>query len=116
MGNIKQISAGDQHACALSETGSIHCWGAGGSGRLGYGNDANSPLAVAVVGVSGVGTLASMEQVSAGPEHTCALAGDSYGGSADYICWGKGESGRLANGSPTSSNYNTPTEVVPEVP
>ena len=112
LGNIKQISAGDQHACALGEAGSIHCWGAGGSGRLGYGNEANTPLAVAVVGVSGMGTLASMEQVSAGPEHTCALAGDSYGGSADYICWGKGESGRLANGRPTSSNYNTPTKVV----
>src|SRR5690606_11302419 len=35
------ISAGNAHVCAVLETGSVRCWGAGANGRLGYGNTAN---------------------------------------------------------------------------
>ena len=32
------ISAGEAHTCATLDDGTVRCWGAGGLGRLGYGN------------------------------------------------------------------------------
>jgi alpha-tubulin suppressor-like RCC1 family protein len=40
-GPVRSISAGYSHFCAILETGRIRCWGRGGSGQLGYGNDEN---------------------------------------------------------------------------
>ena len=37
-GSVVQVSAGSVHTCALLETGNVRCWGAAGSGELGYGN------------------------------------------------------------------------------
>ncbi|MGB1016826.1 MAG: RCC1 domain-containing protein, partial [Nannocystaceae bacterium] len=33
-----QIASGDDHSCAVMETGAVRCWGFGFSGKLGYGN------------------------------------------------------------------------------
>jgi len=38
---VAQLAAGSYHTCALLYTGAIRCWGAGGNGRLGYGNTDN---------------------------------------------------------------------------
>ncbi|MCB1319123.1 MAG: hypothetical protein KDK34_02655, partial [Leptospiraceae bacterium] len=37
-GTVTQIDAGDNHNCAIVDTGSVRCWGDGANGRLGYGN------------------------------------------------------------------------------
>ncbi|MEZ4405905.1 MAG: hypothetical protein R3A52_05470 [Polyangiales bacterium] len=42
--NVVQLSAGANHACARDATGSLYCWGAGGSGRLGTGSATNSAV------------------------------------------------------------------------
>ncbi|MDQ6804835.1 MAG: RCC1 domain-containing protein [Actinomycetota bacterium] len=33
------ISAGGAHTCAVLDDGSVRCWGFGGDGELGYGNN-----------------------------------------------------------------------------
>ncbi|MEM1271604.1 MAG: RCC1 domain-containing protein, partial [Bacteroidota bacterium] len=33
-----QISSGNFHTCAVTNTGTVRCWGEGALGRLGYGN------------------------------------------------------------------------------
>ena len=39
--NVTQICAGDRHTCALSEIGTIKCWGRNDEGQLGYEDKTN---------------------------------------------------------------------------
>ena len=36
-----QITSGQNHSCALLETGGVRCWGLGINGQLGYGSNAD---------------------------------------------------------------------------
>jgi Regulator of chromosome condensation (RCC1) repeat len=90
------ISLGGDHTCALLDTRQVRCWGAGGSGRLGYGNandigDNESPGTAGPVDV-GVGRTAVA--ISAATAHTCALLD-----TGQVRCWGEGGSGRLGYGN-----------------
>jgi alpha-tubulin suppressor-like RCC1 family protein len=37
LGNIRQITAGDDHTCALATTGDAFCWGGNSSSQIGNG-------------------------------------------------------------------------------
>ena len=39
--SARAITAGFSHTCALLDDGTLRCWGFGGSGRLGYGDEQN---------------------------------------------------------------------------
>lgn len=94
-----QVSAGDQHACGLSEFDRLaYCWGSGASGRIGNGGTNSSATPVPVVGSYTWATI------SAGASHTCAV---TLGGAA--LCWGNNFYGQLGTGS-TIASY-TPTAV-----
>ncbi len=84
-GTVKQIAAGSAHTCALLDTGKVRCWGAGSSGRLGYGNlefigDDETPASAGDVDVGG-----TVVQIAAGGDHTCALLDTKR-----VRCWGFG--------------------------
>ena len=53
--DMKQISAGDEHTCALKIDGGVVCWGKGGYGRLGNGSYTNRQTSQKVKGVGGIG-------------------------------------------------------------
>ena len=86
------ISAGFDHTC-LAASGSVSCWGANASGRLGDGTTTDRSAPVPVVGLS-----AGVASVAAGLDHTCALM---MAGSVK--CWGQGGSGQLGDGTQTTS-------------
>ena len=105
LSGMVQVDAGGAHACAVTSSGGVKCWGEGDNGRLGNDASTDSDHAVDVVSVGGGGTLSGIVQVSAGGEHTCAVS--SAGG---VVCWGKGADGRLGNDASTDSDH--PVAVV----
>lgn len=86
--NADQVAVGGGHACALAE-GKVYCWGFGKSGQLGhskgkifrgpFGETMNSEIPQLVEGaLSGK----VVTQITAGGDHTCALA------EGKLYCWG----------------------------
>jgi len=104
------IDAGEAHTCGLTVDGSAYCWGENDDGRLGVGTttgpespclDAGSCSTVPVQVTGGL----RFSQISAGSQHTCAVAstGTAY-------CWGANYSAQLGNGS-TGSVVPAPVAV-----
>jgi alpha-tubulin suppressor-like RCC1 family protein len=81
------LGAGDDHVCAIVDTGGMVCWGDGGLGELGDGRAQGSESEVQVAG------MGDAVQVAGGLEHTCAVL---RGGTVQ--CWGKGIEGQLGVG------------------
>lgn len=93
------VSAGEFHTCAVLDDGSVRCWGFGGDGRLGYGNenDVGDDESPGAVGPVNLGAGRTARAISAGGAHSCAVL-DTGG----VLCWGFGEDGRLGYGDPAS--------------
>ena len=66
---ILQCSAGSFHSACVEDTGSVYCWGAGQSGRLGIGDEANvmTPTLVEELQDAGIQTVRCFA------EHTMAI-------------------------------------------
>lgn len=93
------ISAGYQHACALTTDGKIFCWGDNVHSQLGADTPdfTRVPRLVQWPFASAIPT--TFQQLSAGGDHTCALA------AGKVYCWGGGAGGQLGNGmNPISSS------------
>ena len=93
---VTQLAAGGDHMCALTNDGSLFCWGRNHRGQLGTGSqqDAAKPKKV---------NLASVTSVAAGLKNTCAIAG------GNAYCWGDNVWGQVGvdqtpAGSPDNCN------------
>lgn len=96
---VHAVAAGDFHACAITATGGVKCWGANTQGQLGNNSTMNSAVPVDVVGLSS-GVVA----ITAGVNHTCAITSK---GAAK--CWGSNYYGEVGN---PASDGMVPTDVV----
>lgn len=92
-----EMSASDQHSCALLRDGKVKCWGRNFEGQLGTGD--TQPTRVAVSPLS----LPLATSVTAGGGFTCALLVDQ-----SVYCWGS-SAGNISVGNPASSS--TPQRV-----
>ena len=86
------VSAGDEHSCAVFASGELYCWGRQSDSRL--GNVVNSSTGLPTpVQVNGAHLF---DAVTAGQNSTCGLRRDG-----EVLCWGNRAEGQLGDGSTT---------------
>jgi len=93
---VNAVSAGSEHTCAITSTGTAYCWGSNSSGQLGTGPQTCYIACTTPVPVSGG---LNLSLIVLGIGHSCGLtsAGAAY-------CWGAGGNGELGDSSTTSSS------------
>jgi len=96
---VAAITAGQNHTCALTTTGSVKCWGRNVNGQVGDNTTTNRWNPVAVTGLA-----SGVTAIAAGGWHTCALMS---GGNVK--CWGFNAYGQL--GDNTTTQRNAPIDV-----
>lgn len=91
---VVNISARFDHTCVSFVTGDVQCWGAGGSGRLGYGDENNLGDVAEVDSMLPLDLGFGATHLATGHEHTCVRLS-----STGVFCWGEGDNGRLGLGT-----------------
>ncbi len=76
--DVRAVSVGDRHACAVTTAGAVKCWGADDSNQLADGNMGGGPTPVAIPGLA-----AGIQAISAGGSETCGITG-----AGGVQCWG----------------------------
>lgn len=104
---VTQVSAGPYHTCAVA-SGLAYCWGKNNYGKLGDGSttDSNVPVQVSMAGAMAGRTI---EQVTVGLQHSCALASNIT--DQRIYCWGGNYQGQFGNGNYTNNTVVTPTNT-----
>lgn len=96
---VTAIAAGNAHACAVTTSGGVECWGSNLSGSLGDGTQTLRTTPVDVCQTYDepaqrcTETLSGIVGVAAGAQHTCAIT--TAGG---VKCWGWNRFGQLGTG------------------
>eukprot|EP00743_Colponemidia_sp_Colp-15_P009532 GILK01010428.1.p1 GENE.GILK01010428.1~~GILK01010428.1.p1 ORF type:complete len:501 (-),score=40.01 GILK01010428.1:120-1583(-) len=90
-GHIVQVVCGGLHTAALTDNGAVHTWGLGKDGRLGHGDESDSPIPMKVNAL----VHKNIVQIMAGGHHSAALTE-----SGEVFTWGFDDDGRLGHGSP----------------
>jgi alpha-tubulin suppressor-like RCC1 family protein len=85
--DVSAVALGRTHTCALTNAGTIACWGRGTEGQLGDGLGVDAFAVVAVVWPPEAGVPIAIES---GDQHTCAI---DDGGA--LWCWGSNAQGQL---------------------
>ena len=92
---VTAMAAGDNHTCALLDTGQVRCWGDNQMGQLGYGHKdfIGNDETPATAGPVDLGPGRTATAITAGYEHTCAVLDTGR-----VRCWGSGAQGALGYG------------------
>jgi alpha-tubulin suppressor-like RCC1 family protein len=100
---VRAISAGADHALALTATGRVLAWGYNNNGQLGDGtmtSVSNRPVHVRL------GTGVRATAVTAGGSHSLALTSTGR-----LLSWGSNDRGQLGNGSTSGSHVPIPVKL-----
>jgi alpha-tubulin suppressor-like RCC1 family protein len=97
---VASIATGVNHACAITASGAVKCWGDNQFGQLGDGTKTDSTTPVAVSGLA-----SGVAAITAGDGHTCAVTT-----SGAVQCWGYNGEGELGIGT-TSIGSTIPVAV-----
>jgi hypothetical protein len=82
--SAKDVSVGTDFACALTDNGTLYCWGSNVKGRLGTGNTNTYTTPVAS------NTSTTFVSIESGAKHSCALTS-----AGAMECWGSNEEGQM---------------------
>jgi alpha-tubulin suppressor-like RCC1 family protein len=101
---VRAISAGADHALALTGAGQVLAWGANDAGQLGNGRTADRHRPVQASLPAGTRVTA----ISAGCQHSLALTA-----SGRVLAWGFNGDGELGNGTTTGSPVPVRVRLAP---
>ncbi len=86
---VISVAAGENHTCAVLDTGLVYCWGLNSVGQLGTGDTTHwyipAPVDIAPDSATSVSTFG---------DHTCVLLD-----SGRVTCWGYNEHGQVGDGT-----------------
>lgn len=99
--NAIEISAGENHTCALLQAGNVKCWGDNKNNLLGDQNPEKPASSVAVE----VTDLQNVKSISAGNTYNCALLE-----AGDIKCWGS-RPNSFSTESLLEITHNIPTQL-----
>jgi alpha-tubulin suppressor-like RCC1 family protein len=113
---VKSLSSGARHVCALSTDGRIKCWGAADAGQLGLGDTKNRGTSPDDMGAAlptidlGHGQVAM--ELQCGAKHCCARTIQNT-----MKCWGDNSQGQLGLGDvlPRGADANSTGDNLPFV-
>lgn len=99
LSGVAQIALGWAHSCALSEVGTMTCWGSNYAGALGDGTETHRYSPTPVPGLNNITGMAL------GIAVTCAVVADGT-----LWCWGHNDRGQTGSGT-GQSVVAVPTQV-----
>jgi len=100
--SIDSVSAGQDHACALSTSFKVFCWGANVFGQLGSGFATPPQSTPGLIASSGL----NFASISAAAQFTCGVTTTNGG-----FCWGLNQSGQLGSGINAGTTTPNPDTV-----
>lgn len=95
------VTTNSGHACLISTTGGMRCWGGGASGQLGDGDSDDETAAVTPQTLEGAVALTAPATLypAVGNEHSCHVVSDN--GTQKLRCVGSNGNGQLGDGTNT---------------
>lgn len=107
--DVVAVSAGDGQTCVVMVNDRVRCWGQGGLGQLGDGDDLDDDIGDDEPAIDGrsVSLGGKAVAVSSGAQHTCAVLTTGR-----VRCWGFGSSGQLGLGDGTTQvgDFDDPSD------
>jgi alpha-tubulin suppressor-like RCC1 family protein len=104
------VSAGEGHACALSTTGSVYCWGGNDVFQLGQGDALKAQTSSTPVKVSFPAMAGTITTMSVGGKHTCVTDSNK-----SLFCWGENADGQCGQDPKMFDDVKSPTIVQGDV-
>ncbi|MEZ4639494.1 MAG: hypothetical protein R2873_21940 [Caldilineaceae bacterium] len=95
-----RLTAGYNHACVVTDSGGVKCWGQNEYGQLGDDTTTTRRTPVDVIGLD-----SGITSIVAGHSHTCAVTTEGA-----VKCWGDNFKGELGDG--TQTHRSTPVGVL----
>ena len=113
IGQVVGLSVGGEHACAVTATGHLYCWGRNDRAQTGLRSDPERCTEAAIPCVrqpQQVERIPLVVDVAAGRAHTCVLTR-----SGQVQCWGDNTKGQLGSGSVGATRRGGPDFAVEPV-
>jgi alpha-tubulin suppressor-like RCC1 family protein len=103
--DVVSVSGGNNHSLALKSDRTVWAWGSNTFGQLGDGTTTPRTTPVQVLGPGGTGYITDIVGIAAGLSYSLALKSDG-------TVWGWGTNGNGQLGDGTTTQQNTPVQVV----
>ena len=101
--SFSAVDVGAAHTCALTDTGTVWCWGYNGYYQLGLSNNTDQSIPMQV----DFGTNLTVSSIDLGPNSVCAIGTNTDTTTEQLWCWGQNNNLQTKVGTSTSNVWAT---------